>query len=431
MKLRHTEKKIKKILTVTLTLMLMVSLLTGCGGSGSKEESGNSEPLKVGAIYPLSGDKALLGSQCLAAVKIAVDLVNENGGVQGRQVELVEADAPDPTTATTEAGRLVDQQGVQVVFGSMSSGNALAIAGVTEKSGVTLVESGGIADALTDAGYQNVFRIIDKGGLRGAAGMQYVADSIAPMLNIDPKDLRVAIIHEESSYGTSVADGAESKAKELGISIVAKESYNPTITDMSAFVLKLKEAKPDVLVSVNYINDAILLVDTLKQYNAMPKVMMGCGAGTTDPNFAKTIGADSDGIFCTDMPTNLPIDVFNSDEDLKGVVSEFRSRFLEQFPDLNTVPVGAECAFGGSYTFLNNILPNAKTLDAAGIREAALSTKLDLTSIGFGWDIGEDGQNYAASANINQWQGGKVVTVSPDTLKNGDVINVPLPISSN
>lgn len=420
--------KMRKKLAIILVVMLLATSLAGCGG-GAGEEGDSAETFKVGAIYPLSGDKALLGSQCLAAVKIAVDLVNENGGVQGRQVELTQADAPDPTAATTEAGRLVDQKGVQVIFGSMASGNALAIAGVTEKSGVTLVESGGIADALTDSGFKNVFRILDKGGLRGGAGVAYVGETIAPMLGIAKDQLRVAIIHEESSYGTSVADGAEKKAKELGLNVVAREAYNATITDMSALVLKLKDAKPDVLISVNYINDAILLVDTLKQYDAMPKVMMGCGAGTTDPNFAATIGADSDGIFCTDMPTNLPLDVFSSDAELQNVVSEFRARFKKEFPDMKNVSVAAECAFGGAYTFMNNILPNAKTLDSAGIREAALTTKIDLISIGFGWDLGEDGQNYASSANINQWQNGEVVTVFPETLKNGDVINVPLPIA--
>lgn len=420
--------KMRKKLAIILVVMLLATSLAGCGG-GAGEEGDSAETFKVGAIYPLSGDKALLGSQCLAAVKIAVDLVNENGGVQGRQVELTQADAPDPTAATTEAGRLVDQKGVQVIFGSMASGNALAIAGVTEKSGVTLVESGGIADALTDSGFKNVFRILDKGGLRGGAGVAYVGEAIAPMLGIAKDQLRVAIIHEESSYGTSVADGAEKKAKELGLNVVAREAYNATITDMSALVLKLKDAKPDVLISVNYINDAILLVDTLKQYDAMPKVMMGCGAGTTDPNFAATIGADSDGIFCTDMPTNLPLDVFSSDAELQNVVSEFRARFKKEFPDMKNVSVAAECAFGGAYTFMNNILPNAKTLDSAGIREAALTTKIDLISIGFGWDLGEDGQNYASSANINQWQNGEVVTVFPETLKNGDVINVPLPIA--
>lgn len=417
----------RKKLAIILVVMLLVTSLAGCSGGAKKSES--AETFKVGAIYPLSGDKALLGSQCLAAVKIAVDIVNEKGGVQGRQIELVTADAPDPTAATTEAGRLVDQKGVQVIFGSMASGNALAIAGVTERSGVTLVESGGIADALTDSNFKNVFRILDKGGLRGGGGVAYVAEYIAPLLGIAPEDLRIAIIHEESSYGTSVADGAEKKATELGLNVVAREAYNATITDMSALVIKLKEAKPDVLISVNYINDAILLVDTLKQYDAMPKVLMGTGAGTTDPNFAATIGADSDGIFCTDMPTNLPIDVFNSDKELKSVVSDFRERFKAEFPDMKNVSVAAECAFGGAYTFLNDILPNAKTLDSAGIREAALTTKLDLTSIGFGWDMGKDGQNYASLANINQWQNGEVVTLYPEALKNGEVINVPLPMS--
>ena len=421
--------KMRKKLAIILVVMLVVTSLAGCSGGASKNGD-SKETFKVGAIYPLSGDKALLGSQCLAAVKIAVDIVNENGGVQGRQVELTEADAPDPTTATTEAGRLVDQNGVQVIFGSMSSGNALAIAGVTERSGVTLVESGGIADALTDSGFQHVFRILDKGGLRGGGGMAYVAEYLAPKLGIAPKDLRIAIIHEESSYGTSVADGAVNKATELGLNVVLREPYNATITDMSALVLKLKEAKADVLISVNYINDAILLVDTLKQYDAIPKVIMGCGAGTTDPNFAATIGADSDGIFCTDMPTNLSLDVFNSDKKLQSVVSDFRKRFKAEFPDMKNVSVAAECAFGGAYTFLNNILPNAKTLDSDGIREAALTTKLDITSIGFGWDLHEDGQNYAASANINQWQNGAVVTLYPDELKNGELINVPLPIAA-
>ena len=422
------RKRMKKYLALFLVIIMMLTAFTGCAGGG--EDQASAEPFKVGAIYPLSGPNALLGAQCLEGVKIAIDIVNANGGVQGRQVQLVEADAPDPTAATTEAGRLVDKEGVQVIFGSLSSGNSLAIAGVTEKSGVTLVESGGIADAITDSGYQNVFRILDKGSLRGATGVNFVASDLAAKLGIPVNELKVAIIHEESSYGQSVAGGAEKAIAEAGMQLVAKEAYNKDITDMSAMVMKVKAAKPDVLFTVNYINDAILLVDTLKQYEAMPKVLMGLGAGTTDPNFAKTIGADSDGMFCTDMPTNLPLDVF-TDADTKAVVEQFRAKFKEKFPDLPNASVASEAAFAGAYTFLNNVLPNAKTLDAAGIREAALTTKLDMTTLGFGWDLGEDGQNYAASANINQWQGGKVSTIAPEILKNGEMINVPLPIAQN
>ena len=419
----------KKFLAVLLILVLVLGTITGCGG-GAEEPSGKAVPFKVGAIYPLSGANALLGNQCLDAVQIAVDFVNEKGGVQGRPIELVSADAPDPTAAATEAGRLVDQVGVKVVFGSLASGNALAIAGVTDKSGVVLVESGGIADALTDSNFKYVYRILDKGGLRGAVGAEYVGTSITETLGIAPADAKVFIIHEESSYGESVANGAEAKVKEMGMQLVGRAHYNTTITDMSALVLQIKQAKPDVLLTVNYVNDAILLVDTLKQLQAMPKVFMGLGAGTTDPNFAMTVGTDSDGFFCTDMPTNLPLDVFE-DEEMRATVEAFREAFLAKNSHLKNASIAAEAAFAGAYTFLNNILPNAADLDdPETIRTAALETKLDMTTLGFGWDLGEDGQNYAAGANINQWQSGSVVTVAPESLKNGDAINVPLPIAN-
>ena len=143
-----------------------------------------------------------------------------------------------------------------------------------------------------------------------------------------------------------------------------------------------------------------------------------------------TIGTDSDGMFCTDMPTNLPLDVF-TDEEMKATVKAFREAFLAKNPNLKNASIAAEAAFAGAYTFMNNILPKAKDLnDPETIRTAALDTKLDMTTLGFGWDLGDDGQNYAAGANINQWQGGKVVTIAPESLKNGEAINIPLPIAN-
>ena len=421
----------KKYMYILLMAVVCMGILGGCGSekTASPEAAAkNADAFPVGAIYPLSGSNALQGNECLTACELAVQYVNEDGGVLGRPVELTKADAPDPATATTEASRLVDQTGVKVIFGSLSSGNALAIAGVTDKAGVCLVESGGIVDSLTDQGYQYVYRILDKGGMRGAAGVQYIADVLAGKIGKPAADLKVAILHEESSYGTCVADGAEERCNELGLEVVYRDSYATTLTDMSALVLKIREAQPDVLLTVCYVNDAILLVDTLDQLQAMPKIFMGCGAGTTDPNFAMTIGDErADGMFCTDMPTNLPLDIFEP-SGLKPVVEKFRADWLAQYPDMANVPIAAEAAFAGAYTFLKEVLPNCSDLDdPQAIREAALSTKLDMTALGFGWDLGEDGQNQAAAANINQWQGGEVVTIAPELMQTGEAINVPLP----
>lgn len=438
----------KKLASMALTAALISSILAGCGGTASSESSAASagaasatasqasaaasgDVIKVGAIYPSSGEKALLGTQNLRGTQIAIDLVNAKGGINGKKVELVTADAPDSTTAATEAGRLINQQGIKILFGSMSSGNAVAIGSVVEKSDALLIESNGIADALTDVGNKHVFRVIDKGSYRGALGVQYSYDTLAAKLGKNPKDLKIAILNEDSSYGTSVADGAVQCAKKLGINIVYQESYNAAkITDMSSMAMKIKQTAPDVLISVSYINDAILMMDTLRQYQAVPKVIMGCGAGTTDPNFAATVGKDADGIFCMDMPTNLSLDVYKSDPTLQAAVKEFREKYLAMDKSVNTVPVGTECTFCGAYTFLNDVLPKAKSLSVDDIRTAALSTKLSLTSLGFGLDFGEDGQNKLASANIGQWQNGKVITVYPDKLKNGSLIDIPLPITS-
>lgn len=428
----------KRLFALLLVVTLILTTLVGCSSPSTQGSSApasgsakNTEPLKVGAIYPLSGSNALLGNQTLTAVKIAVDMINKNGGVQGRQVELISADAPDPTTATTEAGRLIDQQGVKIIFGSLASGNALAISAVTEKSGAILMESGGITDELTNKGFKNVYRIIDKGGFRGAQGARYVKDVIAGKLGMKPEELKIAVVNEDSSYGVSVATGAIDEFKASGMNVVLHESYNAKVTDMSAMVMKIKDAKPDVLVTVSYINDAVLLVDTLKQYKAMPKVFLGTGAGTTDPNFAKTIGADSDGMFCLDMPTNLPIEHFAKYPEVQKVVEEFRKAFLAEYKDLDKASVAAEAAFAGAYHFLNDVVAKAKSTDPADIREQALKTKLEMTTLGFGLEFGEDGQNKLASANVGQWQGGKVVTVYPEDRKNGEAINIPLPIANN
>jgi len=419
----------KRALAILLAAAIILALLAACTqGGGSSAAGGQGETFRVGAIYPLSGANALLGRQCLDAVRIAVDFINEQGGVHGMTVELFEADAPDPTAAATEAGRLIDQVGVEAIFGSLASGNSMAIAGVADRSRVHLVESGGIADQITGSGFSYVYRILDMGSLRGASGAAYL-EYLGGMLGIPVHELRVAILHEDTAFGISVGVGAQAQLEQMGAQVVFNEQYNASIASMAALVLRIREAAPDVLITVSYINDAILLVDTLQRYSAMPKVFMGFGAGTTDPNFAMTVGDVSDGMFSVDMPTNLPLSTFDSDPELRATVERFRQAWLEKNPEMVNVSIAAEAAFAGAYTFLHEILPRANSLEPDDVRAAALETSLELTALGFGWDLDGSGQNLAAAANINQWQGGEIITIYPERLRTGDLINVPLPMA--
>ncbi|MHB1394108.1 MAG: ABC transporter substrate-binding protein [Clostridia bacterium] len=111
-----------------------------------------------------------------------------------------------------------------------------------------------------------------------------------------------ALIIEDSSYETSIANGATEEAQKLGLNIVAHENCNKNITYMTLMVLKVKAANPNIIFAVSYVNDEVLLYDTLKQQNAIPKVLFGGGAGFADPNFSKTVGANANGLFVIDMP---------------------------------------------------------------------------------------------------------------------------------
>jgi branched-chain amino acid transport system substrate-binding protein len=367
----------------------------------------------------------MLGSQAFNGAEIARQMINERGGVNGRQVEFAKADAPGSTEASTEANRLIDQQGVTAIIGSLSSGNGLAISSVTERSGVVLWETSAISDEITSAGGKYIFRTCESGSLRGYYGMQFASEVLAENLGIPAQDLKIALINEDSSYGQSISEGAEQGAKDFNLNVVAHETYNKDITDLSATVVRIKEKQPDIIFAVSYVNDAMLLYDTLKQLDAMPKVLIGGGSGYTDLNFNEVFGTEANGVFCIDMPTNIPSTAFKNDE-TKEIQAEFRSRFLEANTDVQAVPLTAEVLFAGTWVLLHDVLPNAASMSPDDIAAAARALNLDETTMGWGVEFGDNGQNRIAVPAISQWQDGATRSVWPDKYKVSDIMYLPL-----
>ena len=417
--------KKKSLLAYGLALTLLAASLTGCGGgSSSGGTSESSGPIKVGVVLPTSGSLAMLGSQAFNGAEIARQMINERGGVNGREVEFAKADAPGSTEASTEANRLIDQQKVSVIIGSLSSGNGLAISSVTERNGVVLWETSAISDDITNAGGKYIFRTCESGSLRGYYGMQFASEVLSEKLGIDAQDLKIALINEDSSYGQSIAEGAVDGAKNFNLNIVAHETYNKDITDFSATVVRVKEQQPDIIFAVSYVNDAVLLYDTLKQLDAMPKVLLGGGSGFTDLNFNDVFGEKANGVFCIDMPTNVPPTALKNEE-TKEIQAEFRERFLAENTDLKSVPLTAEVLFAGTWVLLHDVLPNSESMTPDDIAAAAKALKLDETTMGWGVEFNEKGQNTIAIPAISQWQDGATRTVWPEKYKVTDIKYIP------
>jgi len=108
--------------------------------------------------------------------------------------------------------------------------------------------------------YKYVFRPGPSGDQFGKMTMDFIAQNAKSKFGKEPKDLRVAIIHEDGPYGVDVAKGNVAGAQKAGFNVVLKEGYSATAPDLSALVTKLKRARPDVIFHTGYNPDITLLL---------------------------------------------------------------------------------------------------------------------------------------------------------------------------
>src|SRR5690242_10597844 len=256
---------------------------------------------KIGALFPLSGGLSVLGTEALAGDEIAIDMVNEKGGINGQKVVLVKADATSPANATNEARRLVTREGVKFLTGTYGSSISLAIAAVGNQFKVPYWEGSAVADDLTQRGYPYVFRLNDNANAMAAGMTQAVTELFAPNIGKPVKDLKVAFVHEDSAFGSSIAKDFEAQMKEKGVTLAALEPYAANTQDLSPLVLRLKELNPDVLAVTQYFNDAVLFWRQARNADYNPKYFVSIGAGQSTPDYRKGVGDDAEGVLLADV----------------------------------------------------------------------------------------------------------------------------------
>ena len=211
-------------------------------------------------IYDLTGPLAGGGSELqYIGAKIMLDQYAKTG-VEGYKVEAVYADAQSkPDVAINEAVRLIEQEKVNMLLGFFSSAQCVPVAARVEQLKNFMWITTCISSAvLADKNFKYVFRPQASGDQFGLMTMDFIAQNSKEKLGKEPKDLRVAIIHEDGAYGVDVSKGNEAGAKKAGFNIVMKEGYSATAPDLSALVTKLKRARPDVIFHTGYNPDITL-----------------------------------------------------------------------------------------------------------------------------------------------------------------------------
>ena len=414
---------LKKVLICSF-LLLVFGMMSPVSETRAQTE------VKIGTIFPLTGPLALLGNESFEASDLAREMVNEKfGGVWGKKVVFVKTDAPDPTSGTNEANRLITQDNLKVLIGTYSSGISLAASAVAERNKVIFLEVIASSDEINQRGHKYTFRTNESASDLGGSAVVFASEVVGRELKIEPKKLRVVIVHEDSAYGTSVGKGVRKTADRLGLNVLADDNYKATSVDLSSLVLRYRALTPDVIIATSYINDAVLFWKTCKQLGLRPKALIGTSAGYGIPDFARMLGPESEGVFTSEAPALVNPAALT--DKARALDKEFRERWMAK---KGRLPAGhAYRAFTGTWVLLTEVLPKAGAMDPEKIRQAFLKVDLPYGSLPHGLgvkylppDDPNAGLNERRIAGIQQWQGGNIVQVWPDKLATKKWIEIPL-----
>jgi branched-chain amino acid transport system substrate-binding protein len=274
-------KKSSALLGVLLVFALLGSIV--CGGCGGAQQTGEKakEPIKIGVILPMTGSEAMFGEMEKNSFLMAYEELKAAGktSVNGREIELVfEDDQGKQDVAKAAAERLVNQQKAVMLTGGYTSSCTKVIAGTANALQTPFLVVTGSADDVTRQGWQWVFR-------GAAAPASKYTGALWDMMDKVIKPKRIALIYENTDFGTSSAKGFRAACQERGISLVFDQAYEKGALDFKPMLANMKKAKPDVVFAVSYVMDAALITKQMKELNFDVNLFIGGGAGYTMPEF--------------------------------------------------------------------------------------------------------------------------------------------------
>ena len=396
--------------------------------------------VKIGVIYDYTGAFAGGGSKAAAiATKIAIDMVNEKGGVEGQKIEAIYADAQSKNdVAINEAERLLNDAKVDLLMGVFSSAQCVPMAAKVDAAQKFFWANVCVASAVfKDKNLKYVFRPQVHSDQFGEASCRFVAESAKAKLGKEAKDVKVAIIHEDGPYGVGVAAGNEATCKQLGLQIVHKEGYAATSTDLSALVTKRRRAQADVILHTGYNPDISLFLRQSKEAGLKWSALIGHGAGYGQfDKLSETFKDDVNYVYNVDPVAAQLLDPKTLKPGLGDLTAEMVKRYKAE-TGANEVPTHVSMGFNQAWIFFSDVLPRAIKKhggkDPEALRKAALETDIPEggTIQGYGVKFfppghAMSGQNERSTPAVMQYVNGETKVVWPATIKTIDAV-IPLP----
>lgn len=287
------ENSMKNIMRVS-----MLGLAVGAGATSMVAQA----DITIAMAGPVTGPVAQYGDMQFIGAEMAIQRINEAGGVDGEMLKGVRYDeACEPKQAVAVANRIVND-GVSFVVGHLCSGATQPASDIYAEEGILMITPASTSPAITQAGYETVFRTIGRDDAQGPVAGEFIVEHVKPE--------RMAIIHDKQQYGEGVATAVKQTVEEAGINVVLFEGITKGEQNYSSLVSKLKLEDIDFVYYGGYHPELGLILRQSAELGFDGQFMGPEGVG--NPDISKIAGEASEGLLVT-LPQAFETDPKNAD----------------------------------------------------------------------------------------------------------------------
>lgn len=260
----------KLLMSIIATALLNISIAIAA-----------DKPIKIGIAGPFTGPYASFGDQFWLGAQKAVADLNSKGGIDGNQIILIKADdACSAKQAVQVAQKLVNVEKVAAVIGHFCSSATLAAANIYANNGTLMITPGSTNPTITEQGQKTVFRMCGRDDQQGAVAAKFMLDEL--------RARKIAIIHDNDTYGKGLADAIKSDLAKRGVKVALYEGFSRGTKDFGAIIAKIKALQPDAIYFGGLHNEAGPFVKQLRLSDSKIPVIAGDGIVASD--FVTTAG---------------------------------------------------------------------------------------------------------------------------------------------
>ena len=364
------------ILVVAFIAIILLSLAT-CKKKEAKE-------VKIGIVAPITGEAAAFGISTKKGAILYFDAINESGGIDGMMIKyIVEDDRGDPGEGANAYSKLIDQDKVSVICGTVMSKVCLAVAPIAQSKGVPMVSPTSTNPAVTLVG-DYIFRACFIDPFQGFVSARYAIDAVGART-------AAALYDAGNDYTRGLAEVFRAEFSGQGGKMAAFESYATGTTDFNAQLVKIKKVNPDVLFLPNYYNDSALIARQAREMGITAQLLGS--DGWDSPDLIKIAGDSING--------GLFVNHFTPESDLPAAqkfVRDYEARFGQK-PD-----APGALAYEAAMIIVEAI-KNAGSTDSRAIRDALAATDMETITGNIKYD---ENRNPVKSAVILEIKEGKI-----------------------